>query len=72
MSPPKFKMAYQQIAEDPNLRLSLRILDTNAHDPHQYNPPILDEIAGMIVDDENYERKASREIVIEHQQCGFQ
>jgi len=67
-----FKMAYQPIAEHPNLRLHLRMVDTRAHDPRRYNRPISNEIAGMIVGDENSEWKASRDIVIEHQRDGFQ
>ena len=67
-----FKMAYQRIVEDPDLRLHLRMVDTGAHDPRRYNRPVSDEIAGMIVDDEFSERKAFRDIVIEHQQRGFQ
>jgi hypothetical protein len=67
-----FKMAYQRTAENPDLRLRLRMVDTRAHDPRRYNRPISDEIAGMIVGDENSERKASRDIVIEHQRNGFQ
>ena len=43
------------------------MIDTMAHDPRHYNPPVSNEIAGMIVGDENSERKASRDIVIEHQ-----
>src|SRR5205814_6545356 len=45
---------------------------TVAHDPHRYNRPVSNEIAGMIVGDENSKWKASRDIVIEHQQHGFQ
>ena len=62
-----FKMAYQRIAENPDLRLHLHMIDTMAHDPRRYNRPVSNEIAGMIVGDENSERKASRDIVIEHQ-----
>ena len=62
-----FKMTYQRIAENPDLRLHLRMIDTVAHDPRRYNRPVSNEIAGMIVCDENSERKASRDIVIEHQ-----
>ena len=32
-----FKMAYQRIAENPDLRLHLCIIDTMAHDPRRYN-----------------------------------
>lgn len=68
-----FKMAYQRIAENPDLRLHLRMIDTRAHDPRRYNRPISNEIAGMIVGDENSpERRAARDIVIEHQRNGFQ
>ena len=35
-----FKMAYQRIAENPNLRLHLHMVDTRAHDPRRYNRPI--------------------------------
>ncbi len=65
-------MAYQRITEDPGLRLHLCMLDTMAHDPHCYNHPTSDEIAGMIVGEEGSERKVFRDIVIEHQQRGFQ
>jgi hypothetical protein len=60
-------MIYQRITEDPNLRFHLHIIDTNTHDPYRYNRSISDEIAGMIIDDENFERKISRDIVIEYQ-----
>jgi hypothetical protein len=66
-----FKMAYKRIAENPDLRLHLPMVDTRAHDPRRYNRPISNEIAGMIVGNENPEWKASKDIVIEHQRNGF-
>ena len=66
-----FKMAYQRIAEDPALKLHLRMLNTGAHDPRRYNRPTREEIAGIIVGDEFSERGVFRDLIVEHHGQGF-
>src|SRR5436189_5052171 len=62
-----FKMAAQCMLVDPTAKLHIRMVDPTTQDPRQYNRPVVNEIAGIIIGDElgDTELKASRDIIVE-------